>query len=242
MGAQSKVLSPQTYARVGGILYLFIIAAAGFAEMYVRGTLVVLGDPAATAANISSNETLFRLGLAGEMLTCVCDVTLAMILYVLLKPVNKNLALLGALFRLAFVAFYSVTKLFEIQALVALGQGSHLASFEAPQLHTLAYMAIKVHSLGYGASFLFFGICCGLFGYLISRSGYFPILVGVLLAVGGVGYVVFSLAQIVSPGFAGRVLFPWLLLPAFVGELTLSLWLTFKGVHLPTWEMRNSPS
>src|SRR6476659_361826 len=100
--------SPQTYARIGGLLYLFIIVAALFAEAYVRGTLIVQGDPAATATRILASETLFRAGLAGEMLTCACDVALAMILYVLLKPVNRNLALLAAFFRLTFVAVYSV--------------------------------------------------------------------------------------------------------------------------------------
>jgi hypothetical protein len=96
--------SPQTYARVGGVLYLFIIVAALFGETFVRGSLIVPRDAAATAHNILASETLFRVGLAGEMLTCVCDVALAMILYVLLRPVSRNLALLGAFFRLTFIS------------------------------------------------------------------------------------------------------------------------------------------
>src|SRR6266849_2215233 len=113
-------MSPQTYARTGGILYLFIIVAALFGEVFVRGRLIVEGDAAATASNILGSETLFRVGLAGEMLTCACDVALAMILYALLEPVSRRLALLGAFFRLTFVAVYSVAKLFEIAALVFL--------------------------------------------------------------------------------------------------------------------------
>ena len=130
--------SPQTYARTGGALYLFIVVAALFAEVYVRGGLIAPGDAAATAHNIQGSETLFRVGLAGEMLTCVCDVALAMILYVLLKPVSKNLALLGAFFRVTFVAVYSVAKLFEVAALVALGQADALTGFSPQQLHALA--------------------------------------------------------------------------------------------------------
>ena len=121
--------SPQTYARIGGILYLFIIVAALFGEAFVRDRLIVTGNAAATATNILGSETLFRVGLAGEMLTCVCDIALALILYVLLKPVNNNLALLGAFFRLTFVGFYSVAKLFEISALLALGHGDYLKAF-----------------------------------------------------------------------------------------------------------------
>ncbi|MGH6711236.1 MAG: DUF4386 domain-containing protein [Bradyrhizobium sp.] len=227
--------SPQTYARVGGILYLFIIVAALFGEVFVRGTLIVEGDAAATANNILSSETLFRVGLAGEMLTCACDVALAMILYVLLKPVNRNLALLAAFFRLAFVGLYSVAKLFEISALVALGRTDYLRAFDPEQLHALAYMSLRVHSYGYGVSLLFFGFCCVLFGYLIRRSGYLPKLLGVVLVIGGLGYIVFSLAQMVAPAFAARLLFPWIILPAFFAELGLALWLIVKGVNLQKW-------
>jgi len=103
------------------MLYLFIIVVALFGEVFVRGSLIVPRDPTATANNILGSETLFRVGLAGEMLTCACDVALAMILYVLLKPVSRNLALLAAFFRLTFVGIYGVAKLFEIAALAALG-------------------------------------------------------------------------------------------------------------------------
>jgi hypothetical protein len=241
MTRRAAEASPQTYARIGGLLYLFIIVAALFAEAYVRGTLIVQGDPAATATRILASETLFRAGLAGEMLTCAADVALALILYVLLKPVHRNLALLAAFFRLTFVAIYSVAKLFEIAALVALGGTGTLKAFTPAQLHDLAYLSLRVHSLGYGASLLFFGFCCILFGHLIYRSGYLPRTLGVLLVIGGWGYVLFSLAQMLAPAFAGRVLFPWLMLPAFPAELGLCLWLLVKGVDLPKWQDRLVP-
>ncbi len=230
--------SPQTYARVGGILYLFIILAALFGEVFVRDTLIVRGNPTATANNILGSETLFRIGLAGEMLTCVCDVALSMILYVLLKPVSRNLALLAAFFRLTFVSIYGVAKLFEIMALVVLGESDHLRAFDPQQLHALAYASLRVHGFGYGVSLLFFGFCCILFGYLINKSGYLPGIIGALLAIGGFGYVVFSVTQMVSPAFAARLLFPWIILPAFFAELGLCLWLLVKGVNVAKWEER----
>jgi hypothetical protein len=232
--------SPQTYARVGGILYLFIIVAACFGEFFVRGSLIVPRDATATANHILASETLFRVGLAGEMLTCACDVTLAMILYVLLKPVSRNLALLAAFFRLTFVAIYAVAKLFEIAALIALGRADYLKAFEPRQLHALAYISLRVHSLGYGVALLFFGLCCVLFGYLIHKSGYLPKILGVLLIIGGLGYALFSLAQTLAPEFAARFLFPWLMLPAFPAELGLCLWLLVKGVNVPKWEEKAS--
>lgn len=233
-------ISPQIYARIGGILYLFIIIAAGFGEG-VRESLIVWGDAAATANNIRSSETLFRIGLAGEMLTCVSDVALALILYVLLKPVNRNLALLGSFFRLTFVGIYGVAKLFEIAALVVLGRESeYLKAFEPEQLHALAYVSLRVHSYGYGISLLFFGFCCVFFGYLIHRSKYLPGIVGILLVIGGLGYIIFSVTQMLAPAFAATRLFPWIILPAFFAELSLCLWLILKGVNIPKWEERAS--
>lgn len=234
--------SPQTWARIGGALYLFIIVAALFGEMFVRGRLIVRGDAAATAANILGSETLFRVGLAGEMLTCVFDVTLAVILYVLLAPVNRNLALLAAFQRLAFVAVYAVAKLFEVVALVALRDADSLKAFEPAQRQALAYLSLRIHGLGYGLALLFFGVCCVLFGHLIHRSGYLPRLLGVLLVIGGWGYVVFSLAQMLAPAFAARYLFPWVMLPAFPAELGLALWLLVKGVDVPKWESSRGQS
>ncbi len=227
-----------TYARTGGLLYLFVIVAALFGEFFVRGTLIVPRDPAATAERILGSETLFRVGLVGEMLTSACDVALAVILYVLLQPVNRHLALLAAFFRLAFVGIHGAAKLFEVVALVALGDAGLWKAFDAPQLHALAYMSLRVHGLGYGISLLFFGLCCILFGYLIHKSGYLPRIIGTLLVVGGLGYVIFSVAQMLSPALAAKYLFPWIMLPAFPAELGLALWLLLKGVDVPKWEER----
>lgn len=238
MNSHTIAFSPQTYARTGGIIYLFIIVAAAFGEMVVRGSLIDWSDVGATATAIRASETLFRAGLAAELLTCACDVIMALILYVLLRPVSRNLALLGAMMRLVFVGVYAVTKLFEVAALVTLGDASHLPSFTAEQLQSLAYISLRVHSLGYGASLLFFGACCIIFGYLIRKSGYLPWVLGLLLEIAGAGYVVFSLAQILSPAMAARYLFPWLMLPAFVAELGLALWLTVKVVDLSTLKKR----
>jgi hypothetical protein len=230
--------APQTYARLGGLLYLFIIVAALFGEAYVRGNLLVARDPIATAGNILGSATLFRVGLAGELLTCVCDVAVTLILYVLLKPVSRNLALLAAFFRLTFVAVYSVAKLFEIAALAVLDGADYLKGFNAQQLDDLAYVALRVHGLGYGVSLLFFGFSCILFGYLMRKSLFLPQILGILFMIGGLGYILFSVAQVLSPSFAARYLFPWLMLPAFPAELGLALWLTLKGVNVPKWKER----
>jgi hypothetical protein len=238
MASRARHASPQTYARIGGLLYVFIIVGASFGELFVRNRLIVWGDPAVTASNILGSAALFRAGLAGEMLTIVCDVALALILYVLLKPVSKHVALLGAFFRLTFDAIYGVAKLFEIAALVALYGSRDMNVLDPQQLHDLAYISLRVHSLGYGASLLFFGFCCVLFGHLIHRSRYLPRIIGILLATAGYGYVVFSIGQVLAPAFAGRFLFHPIFLLAFIAETVLALWLLVKGVDVDKWEER----
>jgi len=222
-------LSSRVLSRTGGFLYLYIIVAALFGEIVTRDRLIVRGDAAATAANILGSETLFRVGLAGELLTCVCDVAITMILYVLFRSVNGPLALLAAFQRLTFVGVYASSKLFLVAAVILLGGAEYLEVFEPQQLNALAYLSIRLHGQGYGLSLIFFGVHCALLGYLIYRSGFAPRILGVLLVMAGFGYVVNSFAQIVEPPMAAG-LFPWILLPAFLGELGLCLWLIVKGV------------
>ena len=118
---------------------------------------------------------------------------------------------------------------------MALGGTGTLKAMGVAQLQDLAYLSLRVHSLGYGASLLFFGFCCILFGHLIHKSRYLPRTIGILLAIAGYGYVAFSLAQMLSPAFAARILFPWVFPLAFVAEFTLCLWLLVKGVNIPKW-------
>ena len=227
--------SPKLQARIGGFLYLIIIAAGMFSEGYVRGTLIVSGDAAATAHNILASENLYRLGGAAEFLTLFCDITVALILYNLLKPVNQSLALLAAFFRLVFSSVYATLSLAHFAPLVLLGGGGFLAAFTAQQLQALAMLSLKLHSLGYNISLVFFGVHCVLIGILISGSNFLPRIIGVMLAIAGVCYLANSFANFISPPFAAS-LFPYILLPGFVAELSLALWLFVVGLNVSKWE------
>jgi hypothetical protein len=101
----------------------------------------------------------------------------------------------------------------------------------------MAYLSIKADSYGFGVGLIFFGFACLVMGYLIFRSGYLPKIIGVLMQLAGLAYLVNSFALILAPAVA-KVLFPAILLPAFVGELTFCLWLIFKGVNLTRWNER----
>jgi hypothetical protein len=204
--------SPQTYARIGGILYLFIIVVGIFGEVVVWGGLIVEGDAAATANNIMGSETLFRVALAGDILGYVASIAVAMILYVLLTPVSRNLALLAAFLTITSNAIFGLNGLFHLAAVVVLGGADALPDFDPQQVHALAYLSLRLHGFGFAIGLTFFGCFLVLLGYLIYSSGYLPRSVGVLLVLGGLGYLTNSFAQILAPALAASLL-PWVLLP-----------------------------
>ena len=227
--------SPQIYARIGGVLYLFIIVVGFFAEVSVRSNLIVSGDAAATANNIVTHESLWRLGGAGELLMLVCDVTLALILYVLLRPVNRNLALLAAFFRLVFAAVYGINAVAHFAALLFLSGANYLKAFTTHQLQDLAYVSVKLHAYGYDIGLIFFGFHCLLLGYLIFRSDYLPKFLGVLLTIGALGYLINSFSVFLAPAFEAKI-FLYALLPGGLAEYSLCLWLIVMGVNVPKWK------
>jgi len=228
--------SPQVYARIGGILYLMIIIAGALGEIFIRGKLIVSGDAMSTANNIMAAQSLWRIGIAGDLLMHVCDVPLMLVFYVLLRPVNKNLALLAVLFNLIQTAVLVANKLNLLMPLFLLGNADYLKAFESNQLYALTYLFIKVHDYGFGIGLIFFGFACLIYGYLLFRSGYFPRTLGVLMAIAGLSYLTNSFTLILAPAYAWTI-FPILVL-ALIGELSLCLWLIVKGVDLPKWEKR----
>ena len=233
--ANNKVeTSPQVYARVGGMAYLFIIIAGMFGEAYVRGTMVVSGDAAATAGNIMNSPLLWRLGIAGDLLMHVCDVIVVWAVYLLLRPVNKNLALLAMLFNMIQTAVLVLNKLNLMMPLFLMGNADYLKSFDQQQLHSLAYLAIKEHGYGFGIGLIYFGFSIIIVGYLLFRSGYFPKALGVMMAIAGVCYLFNSFAMIIAPSFADLI-YPIVLIPGFIGELSFCLWLIVKGVNIKVW-------
>lgn len=141
-------ISLRTLAKSGGVLYLIIILAGIFGEVFVRGKIIVPGDAAATAHNLADSHVLWRTGIVADLLMHVCDVPLAIIFYVLLRPVNKTLALLSASFHLVQTAVLALNKLALVNTLFLLGDAGYLKAFTADQLDALAYVAIRSHGHG----------------------------------------------------------------------------------------------
>lgn len=228
--------SPQKYARIGGVLYLYIIVAGIFAEIFGRDRLVVSGDTAATATNIAAHDLFYRFSAVIHLTWLVSAVAVALILYVLLRPVSHNLALLATLFNVVSIAVEAITTACLFAALFFLGDQDYLKVFEPNQLHALAYLSLKFYDYGFGTSLVFFGCCLLVYGYLVFKSGYFPKTIGVLLILAGLSYLANSLTLFLVPALANTI-FPILVL-GFIGETSLCLWLIVKGVDLPKWEAK----
>ena len=230
--------SPQRGARLAGVLYLAIILLGLFGELVVRGTLVVPGDAAATAAKIAASPLLWRAGIAGDLLMHVCDVPVILIFYWLLRPVSKNLALLATLFNLVQTAVLVLNKLTLLVPMFLLDDVETLKAFSAQQLDALSYVAIEAHGYGFAIGLVFFGFACLVRGHLIVRSGFFPRTLGWLLQIAGLSYLTNSFALLLAPSFAAAI-FPGVLVPAFIGELSICLWLIVKGVDERQWALRS---
>jgi hypothetical protein len=221
---QTSSTSTFCSARVAGAMYLGIIVLGLFGEAFVRGSLVVGGDVEATARNILGAQLLWRVGVATDLLMHILDVPLIVYFYLLLKPVNRPLALLATAFNMVQTCVLALNKLTLVAALSLLK--ASLLSAAPSDLHTLAFLAVDLHGYGFGIGLIFFGLTCLVRGYLIVRSGYVPRVLGLLLMLAGVCYLVNSFALLILPPLAS-MLFPAVLLPAFLAELALTLWLLF---------------
>jgi Domain of unknown function (DUF4386) len=228
-------------AHLAGVLYLAIIALGLFGELGVRGTLVVPGDAAATLARLAASPGLWRSGIVADLLMHVCDVPVIVIFYLLLRPVHRGLAQGATLINLVQTAVLVANKLNLLLPLWLVDGGAHQAAFSPEQRAALSQLAIQAHSHGFAIGLIFFGFACLARGWLIYHAGFLPRVLGVLLAVAGLSYLINSGALLLAPKLAG-LMFPWVLLPAFVGELALALWLVIKGVRVvPTSKTLATP-
>lgn len=230
--------SPLLYARVAGVLYLIIIVFGVFGEAFVRSSLIAPGDATATAGNIIASERLFRVGFLADSIMFLSDVALAVLLYILLKPVGKTLALVAMFFRLTQAAVLGLNLLNYYAAVLLLNGAGYASAFEADQLHSLSYFFLELHGHGYDLGLLAFGVHCVLLGYLIVESHYLPKVLGVLMVAAGFTYLIGSYTRFLFPDYVTLV--SPIYIVALVSEVSLCLWLLVKGVNVEQWERRAS--
>jgi hypothetical protein len=237
MANSAYVSSPQVYARLGGVLYLAIIAFGAFSEGFAMNKLVVTADAAATARNILASPGLWNAAVGFDLVVPIIAVVGVWISYLLLLPVSRNLVLLDVFLTLVSVAVEAVSKLFLLLVLPILSGTNHLPAFDRHQLEAMANLALKAHGIAFNITLIFFGAACLIEGYLLFKSGYFPKFIGVLMQIAGVCYLISCFADLLAPA-AADLLTPAILLPPLLGELSYCLWLLIKGVDVPKWKAR----
>lgn len=226
--------TPRQLARISGVLYLICIASGFFAELFVRGKLIVFSDAAATAGNIMASPSLYRMGFLADFAALTAGMVIAVLFYRLLKPLSPTLALLDLM--LAIVSnVVSLAALILLYApLILLNGAPHWQALQIGELQELALLAIRLYELGYAINLMLFGLECLVAGYLIFKSTFLPRILGVLLACGGVCYLINSFVDFMPAHFAD-FLFPYILLPSLLAETSLALWLTVFGVNDAKW-------
>src|ERR687885_1826040 len=239
MDSIADTTSPRRLARIAGALYLINIVLGAFAIGIVPAIIAVGPDAAATAHNIQTHELLYRLGLAAHVVVTVTNVPLAVIFYELFRVVNRRLALLDACFILVATAIEAAGLLNQFAPLVLLGSGPYASALPAAQLQALASLAGDLSGIGYSIHTVFFGLDIMCMAYLVLRSRFVPRTIGVLLAIDGLAYLVYSFANLLAPRFAAQLV-PWIQLPAPIAEGALCLWLLVVGLDVERWKQRAS--
>jgi hypothetical protein len=215
---------------MAGVLYVLEGVTSAFGQLIVPGRLVVSGDASATAANILGNVSLFRLGIAASLLAVAFHIVQTVLFYDLFKPVSRRVSLLLMLFSLVAIALQAVSSLFQLPALVVLRDGGALSALGAEQLQSLALLFLRWREQAFNVFLVFFGFRCALIGYLIYKSTFLPRILGVLMAIAGLGYLMLLWPPLVN------YVSPFNLALAAPGELSLVLWLLVVGVNVGRWK------
>ena len=222
MTTQEKMNSIIKTARMAGFLYLLVAVCSGFAAS-VRSSLVVSGDAAATVNHIIASVMLFRINIVSDLIGQVFHILLALVLYELLKTVNKNQALLMVILALVPVPIAMLNQINQFAVLPLLSSADY----------SQVMFFLNLHNQGVLIAQIFWGLWLFPLGYLVFKSGYIPRVLGVLLIIAGLGYLLDSFGNFLLPNYDLTIS-----MFTFIGEVLFLLWLLIKGVNADRWEKR----
>jgi Domain of unknown function (DUF4386) len=223
-------VSPQRKAKTGAVFYLLTILTGIVAQGLISGRLVVADDAAATVHNILAHESLYRAGFAIYLIEMACQITMTVIFYDLLKPVNRSLSLLAAVFSLVGCTIKTLARLFYFAPLLLLSGQHYLQGFGPQQLPALSMLMLKINDYGAAIALIFFGIYALLKGYLIIKSWFLPSWLGAAAVLGGVGWLLFLWPPL------GYQLFHIIAILGLLGSVANIGWLLVFGVDEPRWK------
>ena len=222
--------SPRRTARVAGFAFLFAMAIVIFANYGISFRLVVPGNAIDTARNIQAHETLFRVNIACNLIYVLNVMVLSSAVYVILKPVDRNLALVATFARLFFGLLWGVSALNMLVALHLLGNAVYLPVFNASQLQTLARLNLVSSYEAYYVGLPFWGLASTVCSYLWFKSRYVPGMLAGFGVISSAWCVFCAFAFLIFPRFDATVNASWFDLPMVIFELTLGFWLLIKGL------------
>jgi Domain of unknown function (DUF4386) len=230
----SERFSPLLLARILGILGLLGIVTGAFGIGYVEDTLIVASNPSATLHNILAHETLFRLGFASHLFELLLNIPGEILGFILLRRVNGIVAALALCCGVVGITIEAVDLLCAYVPLKLAIEGSALGAFSAEQLHALTYISAELREAGLLLSWVFYGIDELASGFLFFRSGFFPRVLGAMLAISGLCYFTHGFLSFLAPSLDAR-LYPYILYPCAPGEGLSSLWLATVGLNVAKW-------
>jgi hypothetical protein len=224
------MISPRRLARIIGLLFLLTILAGVFAQGFVSERLIVFSDAAATADNILTHRGLYQFGFTVYLVEMACQIATAALWYVLLRPVNRSLALTAAFLELAGCIIKTAGRVCFIAPLFVLGGPALLKGFGPEQLQSIALILLKVNDYGAATALAFFGFSTPLNGYLIFRSKFLPRWLGVLSMIAGLGWLTFLYPPL------GYRAFPFIALLGLIGAAATIFRLLVFGVDEEKWK------
>ena len=234
-----KQFSPRRVARAIGALFLLTLLCGIIAQAFISERLIVFSDAATTANNILSHRGLFQLGFTFYVIEMTCQVAVAALWYVVLRPVSRPMALTAAFIELSGSIVKSFARVLYIAPLWVLipsasGASPILRGFTAEQVESIALVLLKVNDYGAATALAFFGFSTFLNGYLIFRSTFLPRWLGVLAMISGLGWLTFLYPPL------GYSAFMILALVALAGSAATIFWLLVFGVNEEKWKQQAS--
>jgi hypothetical protein len=223
--------SQRKAAKVAGLSSLLTMAIVVIGNFGIRERLIVAGNVAETARNILAHERLFRINIALDLLYVAGVIVLLSALYLVLKPVSRGIALVGAFFRLVYTLMWVVLGLNSFLTLRLLSGADYLQVFEAERLQALArfYLASGVDV--YYVGLVFYALASTVCAYLWFRSKYIPAALAVFGVIASAFCAACTFAFIISPNFKQIVNLWWFDSPMAVFEMATGFWLLFKGLR-----------
>jgi Domain of unknown function (DUF4386) len=226
----------QRYVRVAGWLILISIFAGGFGESYVPGKLLAAHDVAETAHRVAASVGLLRAGFASYLLEAMCDLSLTAIFYVLLRPVSRTLSMIALCFGVFGTATFAVGEVFYFSAALPATDAALAGALGPDARMWFPYLCLTVYEHVFGFFTAMYGIPTMIRGYLMYRSGYLPRVLGVVVVLGGAGFVAKNCAAILAPKYDSMLY----VLPTFVAGVFELFWFLVKGIDTAGWDRRAS--